>query len=433
MRLAVIPLTLYVVVTISLELLAQGVPAYELPPILYSETSPSNRVEVLQRRLDAGDPLLAGADAKETLRLCLAALDVSSDTQVLVFSKTSLQRNRIHPGNPRALFFSDDCYVGWVPGGLLEVAVTDPLLGLVFYRFDPRPRSRTHRFERDEECLSCHAGPLTRQWPALIVRSVFPDSNGEPVGRAGSFLTDHTSLLSERWGGWYVTGNHGAARHMGNVTLISSDQPQDFELDRESGANVNHLDRWVSTDQHLRHDSDIVALMVLEHQVTLHNRLAEGALRVRRWMHYQKALQRELGETVSDHPTGTALKVIESETRRILSALLFSDEARLPDGGIRGHSQFKSAFYSKRRFDAKDRSLKDLNLDTRLFQYRCSYLIHSDAFAHLPTALKDSIYRALQGGLMSDTQEPPFDHLELSERVAIREILDATQPEWRGE
>jgi len=435
MRPAVVRLTLLLVLATTPEIVAQGVPEYELPPILYSETDPSNRIEVLQRQLDAGDLVLAEADEGKTLRRCLAALDVSPNTQMLVFSKTSLQRNRIHPGNPRALFFSDDCYVGWVPGGLLEIAVTDPLLGLVFYRFDPRPRSRsrTQQFERDEECLSCHAGPLTRHWPALIVRSVFPDANGEPVARAGSFLTDHTSPLSERWGGWYVTGTHGTARHMGNATVTPTDQTQGFELDRETAANVSQLDRWISTDRYLRPDSDIVALMVLEHQVTLHNRLAEGALRVRRWMHYQKALQHELGEPVSDKPSGTAQRVIESETRRILSALLFVDEAPLPDGGLQGHAQFRTAFLRNRRTDQNDRSLKDLNLSTRLFEYRCSYLIHSDAFAHLPAALKASLYGALKTGLTNDAPEPPFDHLDRTERAAIREILDATQPEWRKE
>jgi hypothetical protein len=120
------------------DLAAQGVPEYELPPILYSDTTPRNRVENLQAQLDSGTQVRSGADGRDTLQRCLAALEVSPDTQVLVFSKTSLQRNRIHPQSPRAIFFSDDCYVGWVPGGLLEIAVTDPLLGLVFYRFDPR-------------------------------------------------------------------------------------------------------------------------------------------------------------------------------------------------------------------------------------------------------------------------------------------------------
>lgn len=413
------------------DLPAQGLPEYELPPILYSESLSSNQVDRLQQRLASDATVLVVPEEKETLRRCLEALGVSPDTQVLVFSRTSLQRQRIHPRNPRALYFSDDCYVGWVPDGLLEIAVTDPQLGLVFYRFDPRPGPRPHRFERDNECLSCHAGPLTRQWPALIIRSVYPDVAGEPISRAGSFLTDHSSPLSQRWGGWYVTGRHGTARHMGNA--VAQEVEAGFELDRETAANAVQLDRWLSTERYLRADSDLVALMVLEHQVTVHNRLAEGALRVRRWMHYQQALQKELGEPVSAEPTGTALRVVQAETQRIVEALLFVDEAPLPEGGITGQADFQTAFARTRRCDREGRSLRDLDLGTRLFRYRCSYLIYSDGFTYLPQALKASVYRALRQGLTAAHPEAPFDRLSPGERGVICSILDTTLPEWSGE
>jgi hypothetical protein len=218
---------------------------------------------------------------------------------------------------------------------------------------------------------------------------------------------------------------------MGNVTLSSTDPSPPFELNRDAAANVDRLDRWIDTEPYPRPDSDIVALMVLEHQAMLHNRLVEGGLRVRRWLHYQQALQRELGEPVSDEPTGTALRVLQSETRSILSALLLVDEAPLPEGGIQGNTPFQTAFAANRRPDPDNRSLKDLDLETRLFRYRCSYVIHTEAFLHLPIPLKTGVYRALRIGLTSKQPEPPFDHLPPAERAAIREILDATQPEWR--
>ena len=411
--------------------MGQRLAEYELPPTLYSTTEPENLISRLQARIDGGELQLLGDQEQDTLRRCLEALGVSVDTQVLVFSKTSLQRNRIHPASPRALYFSDDTYVGWVPGGLLEIATTDPKLGLVFYRLDIRRAARPPRFDRDNDCLSCHAGPHTRQWPALIIRSVFPDASGEPIARAGSFLTDHTSPLAERWGGWYVTGQHGAARHMGNA--IAHEDGHEIRLDREAGANVSRLEDRLSTERYLRADSDLVALMVLEHQVTMHNLLAEGALRVRRWLHYQTALQQELGEPVTPEPTGTALRVIETETRRILDGLLFRNEASLAEGGVSGHPEFPVAFRANRRADAQGRSLKDLNLRTRLFEYRCSYLIHSDAFTRLPAPLRTRIYRALQRGLDSAAPEAPFEHLAADERRAISEILTATQPEWLSE
>ena len=408
--------------------LAQRPAEYELPPTYYSKTEPNNLITRLQERLDAGDLQIVGTHEKETLQRCLEVLGVSADTQVLVFSKTSLQRNRIHPTSPRALYFSDDTYVGWVPGGVLEIAITDPQLALVFYRFDLRHSSRVPRFHRDNSCLSCHAGPHTRQWPALMIRSVFPDATGEPMGRAGSFLTDHTSPLAERWGGWYVTGQHGDARHMGNV--IAREDGHEISLDRETGANLSRLDARFPVGRYPRPDSDIVALMVLEHQITMHNLLAEGTLRVHRWLHYQRALQAELGETVTTEPTGTALRVVEGETRRILAGLLFRNEAPLPTGGVSGHPEFPVAFHANRRADTHGRSLKDLDLSTRLFTYRCSYLIHSEAFTRLPAALKSSVYRALHRGLTNNDPVAPFDHLPQAERRAIGEILTATQPEW---
>jgi hypothetical protein len=334
----------------------QRLAEYELPPTHYSKTAPNNLITRVQQRIDAGELQLFGAREKDTLLRCLETLEISADTQVLVFSKTSLQRDLIHPATPRALYFSDDIYAGWVPGGLLEIAATDPQLGLVYYRFDLRRGQDLPRFHRDNDCLSCHAGPHTRKWPALMIRSVFPDANGEPIGRAGGFLTDHTSPLAERWGGWYVTGQHGADRHMGNV--IALPDGNEFSLDREAGANVSRLDDWIQVSRYPRPDSDIVALMVLEHQVTMHNLLVEGALRVRRWLHYQKALQQELGEAVTTEPTGTALLVIKTETRRILDGLLFLNEAPLPAGGVTGHSDFPVAFRANLRADSRSPDMR---------------------------------------------------------------------------
>jgi hypothetical protein len=207
---------------------------------------------------------------------------------------------------------------------------------------------------------------------------------------------------------------------MGNAWV--EDAGGSITLDREPGANVSRLDSWVAVDRYLRPDSDIVALMVLEHQVTLHNLLAEAGLRVRRWLYYQQALQKELGEPVTEEPTGTALRVVESETRRVLEGLLFVGEAPLPEGGVSGHADFTT--------DGRGRSLKELNLRSRLFEYRCSYLIHSEAFTTLPGPLKSAVYHALKRGLLSDEAAPPFAHLPADERAVIAEILTVTQPEW---
>ncbi|MCK6501474.1 MAG: hypothetical protein L6Q38_18505, partial [Nitrospira sp.] len=362
------------------------------------------------------------------LRWLLITNQVPVESQVLVFSKTSLQRDLIHPKQPRSIYFNDDLYIGWVPGGLMEVTVTDPELGMVFYKLDSRDVTKPLRFERDGDCLSCHGGSMTRNWPGLMVRSVYPDLRGEPISSAGGFLVTHETPIEDRWGGWYVTGRHGKARHLGNA--IAEPIPQGAEIDREAGANVEKLNRFFDTTRYLTAESDIVALMILEHQVMVHNRLCEGALRVRKWSHYQRQLQKEMGDPVTSEPTGTALRVIQSETERILEALLFCDEAALPEGGIQGNPEYQKAFIANRRPDPEGRSLKDLDLQQRLFRHRCSYLIYSEAFTALPADLKRSVYRRLDEILTAETPPPKYRHLPAEERRVIRRILRATAPEF---
>ena len=417
-------------VAVAAHLAAQNLPDYELPPINYSTALASNTVSRLQARLDAGRGRLPLGEPTACLRELLAALEAPVASQVLVFSKTSLQRALIEPRRPRAIYFSEDAYVGWVPGGLMEVAVTDPQLGLTFYRFDPRDTTQPVRFARDADCLSCHAGSLTRDWPGLMVRSVFPDAHGEPIVSAGTFLIGHDSPLSERWGGWYVTGTHGAARHLGNA--IATEAAGGATLDREAGANVTNLAGYFATNQYLRPDSDIVALMVLEHQVGMHTRLAQAALRVRKWMAYQQNLQRELKEPVTDVPEGTARRVVETEAGRIVEHLLFCDEASLPANGVHGAGDFERAFCRNKCADPRGRSLKDFDLRTRLFAWRCSYMIYSQAFDALPPALKACVYQRLKAVLTASEPPKRFAHLSAAERTAIGEILLATKPDLKA-
>lgn len=415
--------------TAQLLVSAQLTPEFELPPLLYSTTQASNAVTRLQPWLESTLGQQPSDGTADWLRTTLKSLEVPIETQVLVFSRTSLQRRLIHPGNPRALYFSDDCYVGWVPGGLMEIAVTDPAIGIAFYRLDRPANTASALITRDPDCLTCHAGPMTGQWPGLMVRSVFPDDRGEPFTAAGSFLTTHESPFAERWGGWYVTGQHGGARHMGNAVAQMSHGH--VTLDHDPGANQSNLASYLATDRYPRPDSDLVALMVLEHQIEIHNRLIRGALRARRWIHYQDNLRRELGQPPMTQLTGSARVVVDAETSRIVEYLLFCDEVALPESGVQGNSVFPAAFAHNRRPDSQNRSLKDFDLRTRLFAYRCSYMIYSQAFDNLPSPLASAIYRRLREILEADIPSPRFAHLPKSERHAIREILLATKPGLR--
>lgn len=402
----------------------QSISEYELSPIEYSESEASNRVSIIQKKLELGTLSLPRGSHKKFVEAFLESMSVPVDTQVLVFSLTSFQRDLIHPKQPRAMYFSDDCYIGWVPGGLMEVAVTDPKLGIVFYHLNPREESKAMKFTRDRECLSCHGGSMTRNWPGLIVRSVYPDSSGNPITSAGGFFTDHQSRIEDRWGGWYVTGEHGSLRHMGNA--IGKRATYGAELDRESGANLKNLDQFFPTKKYPRPGSDILALMVLEHQVGMHNRLSTGSLRVRKWTHYQRQLQKELGETVTDEPTGSALLVVQSEAKRILEYLFFAREVRLSKNSIQGNDVFQTAFRKNRREDAEGRSLKDFNIRSRLFAYRCSYMVYSESFESMPDVLKKELYRRMIEILSAESPPKEFAHLSSTERRAIHQILLAT-------
>ena len=244
--------------------------AYEQEPIDYLKAPVNDPVARLQKRIEARTVTLAHDGRHGYLEAVLQALDVDPASQVLVFSKTSFQRDRITPKAPRALYFNDSVYVGWVQSGdVLELSAVDPQQGAVFYLLDQSPTEKPAFQRYTHDCLQCHASGKTRDVPGHLVRSVFPLRSGQPAYNAGTFTTSHESPLSERWGGWYVTGTHGAMTHMGNVFVTDADNPE--KLDTAAGANVTDLSGRLAIDHYLRPTSDIVALMVLEHQTQTQN------------------------------------------------------------------------------------------------------------------------------------------------------------------
>src|SRR6185436_7627648 len=146
----------------------------------------------------------------------LRKLKINTNSQMFVFSKTSFQRDRISPQRPRALYFNDDVYVGYVHGSrMLEVAAIDPKLGGVFYTLDQE--NGRPKFARNDQCLECHASAKTLGVPGPLVRSFPCDENGMVDLGQGTSLVTHRTPLIERWGGWYVTGSSGGQAHRGNL------------------------------------------------------------------------------------------------------------------------------------------------------------------------------------------------------------------------
>ena len=258
-------------------LVAQSVLAADLerPPLEYSKSTPENAVSRLQQQLESGKTSLTYDADFGYLPALLNALQIPKSSQMFVFSKTSLQRQRITPKTPRALYFNDEVYVGYChQGDVLEISTTDPKLGTVFYTLDQQ-RDEKPRFHRqDDTCLICHASSQNQGFPGLLVRSLYADAEGFPLLASGSYRTDQTSPFAQRWGGWYVTGTHGKQVHMGNLIVHGRSVPED--VDNRAGQNVTDLSKLFTTSMYLTPHSDIVALMVLEHQAEMHNCLTRA-------------------------------------------------------------------------------------------------------------------------------------------------------------
>ena len=409
-------------------LIAQ-VPAqeFEQEPIRYSQSRPDNRISRLIDRIQAGEIELEHEEHFGYLKSLLRTLDVSTESQTLVFSKTSLQRQRIAPRTPRALYFADDVYVGFCQAGdVLEISADDPQLGVVFYTLD-QDRTLAPQFRRQtDNCLICHGSSQTKEVPGHVLRSVFADASGLPILSSGTYRVDQTTPLKNRWGGWYVTGTHGDQAHLGNL-IVRGKFDRDA-IDNTAGLNQVCLDSRIDTSKYLAPHSDIIALMVLEHQADAHNYITRANFLTRQAMHHQHSLNRELKEP-PDRVWDSTKSRIKSAGEPLVEYLFFSGEAELT-APIRGTSNFSQEFAHNGPRDRKGRSLRDFDLKTRLFKYPCSYLVYSPSFAALPHEVKEYVLRRMHEVLNGQDQSDKFKHLSTADLTAIREILQDTLPGW---
>ncbi len=408
---------------------AQSTPDYEQPPVSYSATQPQDAVSRLQERLASGGLAFAGAD-HEVVRAVLRELNVPIESQVVVFSKTSLQRGRIRPGNPRALYFSDSVYVGWVPGGLIEVAAIDPQLGPVFYSFDPQAaRGATRTFVRDSDCLRCHGGTFVRGVPGVFARSVISTDSGEPLLRHGSEIVDDETPFENRWGGWFVTGYTGKTNHRGNAFGSESGDQLVFNLSDKRPADLTD---FFDTSRYPAKTSDVVALLVFEHQMGVQNSLTRAAQGCRKMLEYQRSLQKALNDPVTDEPSYDSVKsVFAGAVEDVVDHLLFRNAAPVPDG-VSGSADFRRVFTHDAPRSHAGHALKDLRLRERIFENRCSYLIYSESFAALPGQLKNRVLDRIYTALHDDDPRGRYAYLEADEKRRIYDILSETHPDAKA-
>jgi len=406
----------------------QDTPDYEQPPVSYSATPANDALAKLRQRIASGELAFAGSD-KQALQTLLDVLGVPVASQILVFSKTSLQRARIRPDRPRALYFSDSVYVGWVPGGLMEVTAIDPQLGPIFYSFALDPaRKQPPVIERDSDCLRCHGGTFVRDIPGLFARSIFPDANGDLMLRHGSVLVDDETPFEQRWSGWYVTGYQGKPAHRGNG--CGSEQAEQLVF-TPTPQRPEKLTGFFATGDYPRATSDVVALLVFQHQLAMHNSITAAGLMYRKMLAYQHELQTSLKEPVTDEPAYDSVRsVVSGVAQDVVDHLLFRRATALPEG-IVGNPDFKQAFARGAPRSSAGHSLKDLQLHDRLMLQRCSFLIYSESFLALPTTLKNRILDRLLTALRSRDPKDRYSYLPAEEKQRILDILIETHPDAR--
>ena len=379
--------------------------AIDHPAIGYHSVAPSDRVAQLARRIAAGEQTLTRDDQTGYLPALLRALDIPVASQLAVFSPTSLQKEIISPQNPRVIYFNESTVVAWPRGGFIEIAAQDPRQGVIFYAMPQQLLPRPSLIRRDD-CLRCHYSYATGGVPGLLARSVVTGPRGESMPFLGNYLTDDRSPLEERWAGWFVTGSTGQGRHLGN-----QQPPATRNLDLTVAPQPSAVASFPEALKgHLSQQSDVVAHLVFDHQIRVTNLLTRSGWEVR------------LAEAEQHDVRATA----ERAARELVDALVFVDEARLPDG--LGHdSDFAVTFASRGPADSRGRSLRTLDLRARLMRYACSFMIYSEAFDALPAAARDAAYRRLWMVLSGDVKDPRYSRLTAADRAATVEILKETK------
>ena len=384
------------------------------PAIDYDQPT-TDVVAGLIRRMDEGTVTLRWDGRGGYLGSVLEALQLPVASQSVLFSKTSLQQHYISPSNPRAIFFSDNVIVAFIRNApLLEIAALDPRQGMIFYALEQTEAGQPHILRADA-CLSCHEVRETLGVPGLLARSLAVGSTGQPLPEATPVSTDHRTPFDQRWGGWFITGSTGHTRHMGN-TLFSGDgssaRPSAPPPQLRSLAGKFDPDGYPSLS------SDVAAVMTLNHQVRMINLMTRVGYETRIALaDMQQDAQR----------AEAARRLIAADAGELVDYLLFVDEAPLPER-FESTSGFREAFERAGQRDHQGRSLKELDLETRLLRYPCSYMIYSPAFDGLPGATKDAIYARMWDVLSGQDHDRKYAKLTPRLRADIVGILLDTKP-----
>lgn len=363
------------------------------------------------KKVQSGEAQVPRGDEITVVREFLRIFDIPVTSQMLVYSATSRQ-TLISPYRPRALYFNEEVYLGFVPGGRIEVASIDPQAGPVFYIFNFLGGSAPFQPDRSDRCMQCHAGHDNHQLPKLVMDSVIVNHEGGSLETWRTEKFGHGVPLSERFGGWHLTGGHNLGEHHGN------------KLGRLGGGKLTVIEnppgKLFSLAQYPVPTSDVLPQLLHDHQAGMHNVLTEAIYKLR-----------ELTSDGKQPLNGEGEREMNHEADSIVDYLLFKGEAKLPAQGIAGDPAYIKDFAAAAKRDSQGDSLKDFDLKTRLMKYRCSYMIYSRQWLELPAAIKNLCWKRLQAKLAPEGQDCA-GWIPAEERAAIRKILAATLPESRA-
>jgi hypothetical protein len=390
-------------------------------PVMHYERAPAhNAIARLQQRVAAGEVKLTYTAARGYLDSLLAALNIDASSQALVYSKTSLQTGAISAATPRALYFDTDTYVGYVQGARnLELGAMDSELGQVFYILPNREVAAPQLQRQTLNCLACHdtyelsGGGV----PRFLLMSSYVNIRGDQLTHEDNILTTDETPMESRWGGWYVTGQTGKQKHVGNILV--TDVQELVKLDSVRRENIDTLDGLFDTKPYLTDKSDVVALLVLQHQVTVQNLLTRANFEVR------TALARvgDKSGALSAKTTGKLHEYLDD----LAKAMLFGDAVPYIDT-IRGNSGFAGWFQKQGIKDAQGRSLRDLDLQTRLFRYPLSYLVYTPSFDALPDYARDYVFGRFAAVLQGRDMTASYAFMSAADRRDTLQVLTATKP-----
>ena len=259
----------------------------------------------------------------------LDALKIPKSSQMLVFSQTSLQRRAINPRNPRAIYFNDDVYVGYIPHApMMEISAVDPKLGGVFYSLDQVPRGKAEVRAQPGLHPVPRLGPDARRAGAF--RALAPDRRRRRD--QGGTDTGEIDALHAARGALGRLVRHRPARRAdasgksrGRVRLRAARGRAGLSRKSRRSHAASSTRANIS-----RRSSDIVALMVLEHQAHMHNYITR--------LNY---------ETQIMTATYGHIRYLKNQENAFLRYLLFTEEMPLT-APVSGDAQYVADFTAHR-------------------------------------------------------------------------------------